>query len=130
MIDHLMRFTDEATAKADPVVGRYWAPASDDGPGSWRGDVCIPGVSVYTPNEDGSRTLFTGWFIVIALPTLDPSLRDLPGNACRLIADRDAADAGQSFIRYTAADLEPGILSMAKVEPTFAGSNYPFGATP
>ena len=123
IIDHLIRFPDEATARA--VLPEYWTPALDDLPsGAWRGDVCIPGVSVST-EADGP---FPGWFIVIALPAVSATLRDLPDQACRLIADRDAANAGQSFLRYVAADMDPGALASARVVPTFAGSTYPFGA--
>src|SRR5581483_10765162 len=115
MIDHLMTFADEATARADPVVGKYWTPPSDDNPaGSWRGDVTIPGVEVYTlsgyqtiTNPDGStyqspiKVNDPGWFIVIALPALDPNLEAEAG--CVLIADRDMASAGKpGFLLYTA----------------------------
>ena len=141
MIDHLLRFNTEAAAQGDPVVGRYWTPASGDGPGAWRGDVCIPGVSCYavtgtetvTDPQTGQsyqrevRSVFPGWWIVIALATLDPALRDLPGGACRLIADRDAAGRGETFVRYLASDIDPASLAASRVEPSFAGSDYPFG---
>lgn len=138
IIDHLMRFETEADAKADPVVSAYWSPGEGDEPGAWRGDVCIPNVSVYAlgaPGVDGegnpveNRIPFSGWYVVIALPVLSAALRDIPGNACRLIADRDAAARGESFIRHTAADLTPGDLAAAHVEPLFAGSGYPFGVS-
>lgn len=126
-IDHLLRFPDEATAKADPIVGKYYTPASDDGPGQWRGDVCLPGLSVYTIATGQADA---GWFLLIALPALDQNLRDLPNGACRLIADRDAANAGsQSFILYTASDVTQAELASKAIAPTFAGSNYPFGTS-
>lgn len=129
MIDHLIRFVDEATARADPVVGQYWTPVSTDNPGSWRGNVTIPNVSVYSLAADGvTRTPYAGWFIVIALPHRDLNLQLLAGNACRLISDRGLANAGnQDFILYTAPDVAPADLAAAHVEPTFAGSRYPFG---
>lgn len=120
--DHLLRFPDEVTAQA--ALPEYWIAPSENLPhGAWRGNVCIPGVSVST--EDGP---FPGWFIVIALPAVSATLRDLPDSGCRLIADRDAANAGQPFLRYVAADMDPGALASARVVPTFAGSTYPFGA--
>lgn len=141
MYDHLLNFPDEATAQADPVVGKYYTPASADVPGAWRGDCCIAGVSVYaitgtttvTDPQTGAtyqqeqHSNFPGWFIVISLPALDPTLQALPG--CILIADRDAANAGSpNFIRYSSVDQ--ATLNAAHVSPTFAGSNYPFGSVP
>lgn len=137
IVDHLMRFESETAAKADPGVGAYWSHADDEAPGAWRGDVCIPNVSVFalgTPTTDADGNVvtphvpFSGWYVVIALPALSEALRDVPGNACRLIADRDAADRGEPFIRYTAADMTPDVLGAAHIEPLFAGSGYPFGA--
>lgn len=129
MIDHLMNFATEVDAQADPIVGKYWTPESDDGSGAWRGDVCLPGVSVYTLNPDFSRTPFPGWFVVIALPALDPNLQAEPG--CVLIADRDKAAAGDpAFLLYTQPGLTPEALDAARIEPVFAGSRYPFGNVP
>lgn len=116
--DHLLRFPDEMTAQT--ALPEYWIAEA----GAWRDDVCIPGVSVFT-EADG---MYAGWFIVIALSALSATLRDLPDHACRLIADRDAANAGQPFLRYVAADMDPGALASARFVPTFAGSTYPFGA--
>ena len=135
-IDHLMRFDTEDAAKADAVVGAYFSPADAEGPGAWRGDVCIPNVSVYALGAPGvdadgnpveNRVPFSGWYVVIALPALSAALRDVPGNACRLIADREAAERGESFIRYVAPDMTPDVLGTAHIEPLFAGSGYPFG---
>lgn len=143
MIDHLINFSDEVTAQADPVVGKYYTPASDDGPGGWRGDCCIAGVSVYsvtgtttvTDPDTGAtyqqeiRRPFPGWFIDIALGALDPALRALPG--CILIADRDKAAVNDpTFLLYTQPGITQDELNAAHVEPTFAGSKYPFGDAP
>lgn len=139
--DHLMRFTDEPAAQADPVVGTYWTPASVDRPGQWRGDVCISDVKVYTvtgtttdpttAEVTETRSYFAGWFIVIALDHQDAGLQSVANGGCRLIADREAATAGKpNFIVYAASDVTPGDLAAAHVEPTFAGSRYPFGASP
>ena len=128
LIDHLLTFASEAAAQTDPIVGAYWIVSDSDSPGGWRGDVCIPAVSVYTKNADGSRNQSPGWFIVISLPALDPALQNAGnGTACVLIADRDAANAGNAnFILY-APGLSQQQLAATFVEPTFAGSNYPFG---
>lgn len=145
MIDHLMNFATEAAAQADPIVGAYWTPADNEGdPGAWRGDCTIPGVSVYSitgsqtitiTNPDGSTSQetvpttqpFPGWFIIISLTAVDPNLQAETG--CILIADRDMANAGNpNFLLYTQPGLTSAELAAAKVSPTFAGSNYPFGA--
>jgi hypothetical protein len=74
------------------------------------------------------EVLASGWHCIVVRPALDEALRDLPGNACRLIADRDAAIAGNpAFIVYTAPDLDQGLLNTARVEPTPSGARYPFG---
>jgi hypothetical protein len=136
MIDHLLRFDTEAAAQADPVVGAYFVQ------GAWRGDICIPNVSVYavtgtqtiTDPDTGTsyqadvRTPFSGWYIVISLSEISAALRDLPGNLCRMITDRDAANRGDAFVRYVAPDVTQADLATAIVEPTFAGSRYPFGS--
>lgn len=143
MYDHLMRFETENDAKADPVMAAYWHAGQDEEPGSWDTSRCIPGVSVYAVTgtetvDDGQggeyerevRESYSGWFINVALPVMSAELRDVDGNACRLIASREAADLGQPFLVYVAPDMVPEILGEARVEPTFAGSNYPFGQIP
>ena len=118
--DHLLRGDDEAAMRA--TLPEYWVPPSDDTPdGAWRGDVCIPGAQVYVRNGD-TREYFSGWFLIVSLPAVSPALRDLPGNACRLIANREAAQ-----VVYVAPDITPGALAAAVIEPLFAGSQYTFG---
>jgi hypothetical protein len=137
MIDHLMTFATEADAKADPVVGAYWiVDAGSQGGGVWRPDICIPGVTVWNPAQDVTTTDANGfplithtpidsnWRIIVALGQQSPALSALP--QCHIVADRDAAVAGRPFILQTA--LSQAQLSALMLEPTFAGSNYPFGA--
>jgi len=50
MIDHLMTFASEAAAKADPVVGSYFAN------GEWRSDICVAGVFVWAPASNSIGT--------------------------------------------------------------------------
>jgi hypothetical protein len=80
MIDHLMTFASEAVAKADPVVGSYFAN------GEWRSDMCVAGVFVWAP---ASNTIDTNWRVIIAKAAPDPTLLSLP--SCHLVADREAA---------------------------------------
>jgi hypothetical protein len=144
MIDHLLVFPDEATARADPVVGAYYVPAQKLGlvtlPGKWRGS-CLPGVSVYAVTATATvtdpttgqsyvketRTPYPGWFMVISRLELNAALRDLANNGCVLIADRAAAAAGNpNFLLFKAANLTDAEIAAAHVEPTFLGSRYPF----
>lgn len=122
MIDHLMTFTSEDAAKTDPVVGQYYIPAVIDSPGGWRGDVCLPGVQI-TITSTGA-VYDSNWRIIIALPIQNATLSAL--SSCHLVTDRDAANAGQPFIRQSI--LSDTQLSLLTLSPTFAGSNYPFGA--
>jgi hypothetical protein len=129
MIDHLMAFADEAAAKADPVVGSYFAN------GEWRPDICVPGVFVWAPasntmgaDPDGTSYVVrhaydTNWRVIIAKTAPDPSLSSLP--SCHLVADGEAAAAGRPFILQSI--LSEAQLAELALEPTFAGSSYPFG---
>lgn len=143
MIDHLINFPDEATAQADPIVGKYYTPASDDGPGGWRGDICfvvrvykVTGSEQITDPETGqtysqdTREFYPGWCIWIALAALDETLRDLPNNACRIIADYAEWQASNpEFIRYLAPDFDQSTLSDWHIEPAPAREvQYPFGS--
>jgi hypothetical protein len=119
MIDHVLAFADEASAKADPIVGQYWLGGEG---GWWRGDVCIPGAQVVVA---ATGAFYDGlWRIVIAKDAEDQELAASP--ACHLIADRNAAAAGQPFI--IKSKLTPAELALLILQPVFAGSDYPFGS--
>lgn len=137
MMDHVLRFADEAAARA--ALPDFWQEIEGFG-GGWRADCVLADVIVYTvtgveiiqtptgPLEVETRTLFPGWFMVIAQRRLNAALRDLPDIACRVIVDRNAAIAGSpDFIRYAAPDLSAETIATARVSPTFAGSAYPTG---
>jgi hypothetical protein len=129
MIDYLMTFASEAAAKADPIVGSYFVD------GQWRSDICVADVFVWVPasntiGTDPNGTPYvvrqaydTNWRVIIAKPAPDPSLSLLP--SCHLVADRDAAAAGRPFILQSI--LSEVQLAGLALEPTFAGSSYPFG---
>lgn len=131
MIDHLLKFETEAAAKA--ALPAY---VIDD---QWDGSRTIPGLSIITTEAVWDMTdpeapvLVTpeqrlpGWWIAIGLTELSATLRDLPGNACRLITSREAAAAGQPFVLYAAPDADPQIIATATVSPVFSGSSYMVG---
>lgn len=140
MIDHLMAFGDEAAAQADPVVGTYYTPPSGQSPGGWNLSCCIPNLFVWAPAGDTTSQV-TGpggqqinvvthhaydslWRVNIALPAKSAALCALA--SCHLVTDRDAANAGQSFVLQSVlTDLQ---LAALMIQPLFAGSNYPFGS--
>lgn len=118
MVDHILLFADEATARA--AIPQYWTDyGNGDGSGDWRLDICNPGISVYTVDGE-TRTYFDSWGILIALTEVDETLRGLP--ACRVIFDRDAAAARQPYVLYAADGVDGTVIGF---EPWFAGSDYP-----
>jgi hypothetical protein len=116
MMDHILVFADEAAAHAAlDSLGFGQTPDRD------RSRV-IPGLEVSTP--DG---VLPGFWTAIALAGASDDLKALPNDACRLIADRDAAALGQLFIVFVSPAVDPAVLASAHAEPVFASSNYPFG---
>lgn len=141
MIDHLFAFPSEAAARA--ALPAYCAHGPD-GVWHWDGSRVVTGVQIITAEAVWNRSdpdpfkavlvwpeqHLPGFWIAIALPGLSPALRDLPGDVCRYISDRDAANAGaprEQFTLYLSASVDPSLLATARVSPVFAGSAYPFG---
>lgn len=135
MIDHIVVAANEAAARS--VLPQF---CFQDQQGAWHWDRShvIPGISIITAEavyegEGMERELVSpeeklpGFWIAIALPELSETLRDLPDEACRLIADRAAANAGQQFVVYLSPSVDPQLIATARVSPVFAGSKYPFG---
>jgi hypothetical protein len=131
MIDHLLSF-DSAVAAATALQPLGLA--------SLTGDIPLFGPAVFLNTggaDNGSLrvilpfgVLQPGWHCIVERTTIDPALRDLPGDACRLITDRDLAAAGDaSFRLYLAQNMDPALLSTARVRPTLAGPRYPFSAS-
>lgn len=103
MIDYLMKFTDEAEAKADPVVGAFNVEDA------WRGDVCLPGCIVrHLPSD----ALLPYWYVTISADQDEPALREHP--ACVLVADWDG-------MTVSSAVIPEGELADYQVSPVFAG---------
>ena len=129
MIDHLLRFPDEASAMA--ALPAYVRDGLEPGSRLWDLTCVIPDVKAYRiagseAADDGMggtyereiRDYLPGWYIIIARPERDPALE---GEACVLIGDRETG-----AVLYTITTPED--LATLHLEPTFAGSNYPFGA--
>lgn len=121
MIDHLLRF--ETRQAAEAVLGSPLPPnviLSHGGGNDESARVIL---------QTDPLVLAEGWYCTVARPALDPVLRDLSGYACRLIADETIAKSGSpDFLLYVAPDIPSEVLATARVEPTRAGTRYPFGA--
>ena len=128
MIDHLLRFPDEASAMA--ALPAYVTEGIEPGVSLWDMACVIPDVKAYriTGTEtvnDGMgatyereiREYLPGWYLIIARPARDAALE---GEACVLIGDRETG-----AVLYTITTPED--LATLYLEPTFAGSQYPFG---
>ena len=93
MIDYLLNFTDEASAKADPIIGGYWIPPTTlpgggNAPGGWRGDVAVPNLQMWHPSQDTTKTVdspfgqhdiiihqyLPGFYLLIGLAQQDSAL--------------------------------------------------------
>jgi hypothetical protein len=127
--DHLVYFADQTTAFA--AIPQHTVTDPKTQVVSLNPSYALPvTVSVPDPNNPGSTIPMPGYYAWISLPAPDATLQSLPNNACRLIADRDAAKAGKpmsSWLLYRAPDLTDAVFAVATVSPVFAGSNYPFG---
>lgn len=129
MIDYLLRYPDEAGAM-DALPG-FALGGIDPGAREWDASCVIPAVAIYRATgtetvEDGAggsfereiRAYLPGYYVIIARPAHDAALE---GDACVLIADRAAGTVLHTI-------TTPEDLATLRVEPTFAGSAYPFGA--
>ncbi|MDQ0301352.1 hypothetical protein [Ancylobacter polymorphus] len=129
MIDYLLRFPDEAAALA--ALPALTIEGIEPGARLWDTSCVIPNVRAYRVNgteaaEDGMggtyerevRDYLPGWYIIIARPERDPALE---GEACVLIGDRETGAVLHTI-------TTPEDLATLYLEPTFAGSSYPFGA--
>lgn len=120
MIDHLLRFTDEAAAIA--ALPRFYLPGDGkDQPGAWDTSRCIPNTKVYsvtgtTTDKEGNvsetRDYVTGWFIQVGLDKEDQTLNKL---AAATVINRDTK------VR-TKVDATVAAKLGWRVEPVFAGA--------
>lgn len=132
VFDHLLRFTDEASAIA--ALPQYRTQGSDDAPAAWMGQFCNPdGHRVYTVSgtrtvtdpetgqtyEEEVRDFLPYWYQLVSRPDVDPALAAMP--ECMIITDRDGGFIVQSRIP---ADQ----LAQYWLTPVPHGSHYPFGA--
>lgn len=146
MIDHLLLFPSRAAAGA--ALAPLGLTTEQDSTWTFAANICL---NIGGPNDESMRVglsravwdysdpehpvettpeaLLPGWYCLVATNALDTSIRDLPDNVCRLIADRERSGTEPAdYLLYTAPDLTPETLAaVAFVEPTYAGSRHPFG---
>ena len=114
MIDHLLRFADEAAAQA--ALPQYWRAGTKDEPGSWDTSQCIPDTKVYrvvSTDSEGNETrdYVAGWFIQMGLTKEDQVLNKRAGAT---ILDRESKTV-------TKVDSAVAAKSGWVISPVFAG---------
>jgi len=126
MIDHLIRCATQADA--DALAAQY-GPSRAYQPKVILQDAVWDTTDPDNPVMTTPAVLAEGYHVWLALDALEPALRDLPDDNCRLIADRNAALAGvrvETFMLFHAADITDQLMQVARIEPVPAGSGYPF----
>lgn len=126
IIDHLIRCATQE--EADALVQTYgtsraYQPRVILQDAEW--DDSDPEAPVLVTPEITAA----GYHVWIALDALDESLRDLPDNACRLIADSALCGPTATFrdvLLYHAVDIGDDVLRSARLDPVSAGTNYPW----
>ena len=128
MIDYILRYADEATAKT--ALASRLKP-DDQGVLQWPGDYCLPGVQMWRQSQDtidgNGNTVhayLTGFYILVSLPIVLPALRDLA--AVQVVVDRDKAVARQAGA-VIKSNVSNAILQDIRWSPVYAGSNNPWG---
>jgi len=138
MIDYLLNFTDEASAKADPIIGGYWIPPTTlpgggNAPGGWRGDVAVPNLQMWHPSQDTTKTVdspfgqhdiiihqyLPGFYLLIGLAQQDSALdnhKNMELTTLRESGDDYANFVGQIAGRtLTVTSISDGVIATGMV---------------
>jgi len=132
MIDHILTYVSEAAAHTalDPL-------GYGSGGTTWDTSRVVPGVIPITVqatyNQDGTvntpATTLSGFWILIALPTLNNTLKNIAGGACRLIVDRSIVGSTLTQAKlYSGPAPNTSQLLVSWLNPVFAGSQYTLGS--
>jgi hypothetical protein len=125
MFDHFLKFnTEEEAIVTLPTYGN-----ETENIWHWNENHVIPnqhvvlsrGVFDSNGNIETPEIKLPGYYMTISLGEINITLKDLPNNACRLIAERATGN-----LVYTAVDLNANLISTAIIEPVAAGSTYNF----
>jgi hypothetical protein len=136
--DHFCVFPDETTALAA-------LPAYHYNNGNWDTSRVMPNMRIITAdavwdNSDPLKpvlvtpeTVLPGWWIAISDKTgTVNAVKDIPGNACRVILDRDKAQTETDrtkLVLYISSAADPSVLNNARINPVFAGAPYAKSST-
>lgn len=129
MIDHLLKFADQPTAKGDSDMQDDLTAAL------WRFDMVLADVKVWRNSQDvagtdaGGQPMVThsylaGFFVLVATETQIPKL--VNHAAVQVVIDREKArtrTAGM-IIKSTVGGV---VLQDIRMSPIFAGADYPWG---
>ena len=153
MIDHLLTFTDEKTARNVLKALGFW----DDKGGAWDTSRCRPSVAIILKEAVWNRSdplnpvltapeiTAPGWSIVVTLGSASKALRDLPGKVLRMVTDNAKARKSAKFYEYAvkggsltegiATDIDTALVTRdgrgrvtrlaRRVSPVWAGTDYP-----
>jgi len=126
--DHILMFNSEQEAVDTLTSLNFY-----DKEFGWVGNV-IPNLQIFIPlgsfNEEGfeDRVSVPGYYVNVALEEPSKELMELPNEACRIVADREADSEGSNFFVYLNPNVDVQLLTKCRVSPYFSGSEYPFGA--
>lgn len=125
-IDVMLKFASLAVAKADLIVQRYMA-LDDAQQSQFAPDLVIPDVKVWRASQDvnGVHSYLSGYYILVSLPQVIPSLRDHP--AVQVAVDRDKMNARQSGM-ILKSNVTNAVLQDLHFQPIYAGMEPPWGA--
>lgn len=126
-IDVVLKFASLAAAKADPVVQQYRDVIDD----LFNSDSVIPDVKVWRASQDvnGAHTFLSGYYLLVSLTSEQASkVSDLQNlTAVQFVVNRDKANARQAGA-VIKANVSNAVLQDLRMQPVFAGSDYPWGA--
>lgn len=125
-IENVFLFPNEAAAKADPVVGAYWMPPTEEAPGCWRPDVCIPNLRAWDIRQDVTddegnvtSTYWPGWRICIGSESVLPEFAEHPNLV--LMSDcylREVLKLPQEqWLFYLVSSVNPEDLKYLRISP-------------
>jgi hypothetical protein len=124
MIDYVVKFPTETRAQNDPVWGVYYTS------GSWNRSCCIPKLLIWDPANDVTNAstgvvthtpIDTNFHLLVSQSVLDNTLANDPH--IEILANRDTKQTLKTI-------YSPAQMAAWKIQPVFAGSDYPFQGKP
>lgn len=125
-IENVFLFPSEDAAKSDLVVGAYWLPPTEEAPGVWRPDVCIPNLRAWDARQDvtddegnTTHTYWPGWRICIGSEGVLPEFSEHPNLV--LMSDcyaREVRKASQDeWLLFLVPAIDPADLKYLRMSP-------------